>query len=730
MKTLKNISKYVLSFILSVVCALNIVLIKPYSADIDKQNCDYNRTVAATPATPDTNYKVKVYDSSLIDEQQKHDSVLSSASNGETPDDLTEEEFIEFQILSLLYNSLCYELNNQGFEVFESKALNLDNDTIYFGLTYTEYEEINETYMNGGFIGVVKDDTVISNTENLISFNNGEDDGYRYIISNYAIERSDGHFVYYDKYVAYRWVNERTVKYSIQDNNTENYDTKLGQLFSYDECKYIYENDFTYTSVEVKAMFSDIDYDSIQAKIDEINAEQEKNGYYVSEITITIIDYDLINEWQNLSSKDSFFGYDLDSLNETFGADTTLEFTADGGVKKADLIKTKTTNWLKVGLFAAIGLAAMLIGAALAPLCGGASFGASLLLITKMTAVAVITDLAIQTTVSTITGVIQGKSFGEALRDAAKSTLEPENIAKSFMMSAIMSAVMVGSGLVKACFVEDTKVLTESGLKNIQDVTVGEKVLSYDEATAMVSAVAVTNIMRSTSDDICSVALSTGKTITSTSLHPWYVESRGWVPAYELASGDTLLTENGESVKILGVHRQKLDEPIDVYNFTVGDENDESFHTYYVGNDNVLVHNACSKSTKSNAKKGTNSSNNAAKNPSKSEIRNARQKAVRDAWKNEQKAVLNKKSKYTWTASERQQILKYGKVKGYQGCHLKDVSRSMGNLDLIGNPDNIVFLTRQQHLYVHGGSWKNATDLAKVKELLPWVVDKLTKLGL
>lgn len=600
MKTLKNISKYVLSFILSVVCALNIVLIKPYSADIDKQNCDYNRTIAATPATPDTNYKVKVYDSSLIDEQQKHDSA-SSALNNDVSNYESEEEAIKASIIKIIYTNLIYDLEYQGYVAFESVAMNLNNEDNYFGITYTSNEVIVDNYVKAGFVTLTNDDSVIEDSYELLSENNEEVDDVHYVITTLDVGKINDHFVYANNYVKYYWVNGRTIKYEILENNVNNYDSKFGKLFSYDEGVYIYENDFTYTSVEVKAMFADIDYDSIQAKIDEINAEQEKNGYYVSEITITIIDYDLINEWQNLSSKDSFFGYDLDSLNETFGADTTLEFTADGGVKKADLIKTKTTNWLKVGLFAAIGLAAMLIGAALAPLTGGCSFGASLLMITKMTAVAVITDLAIQTTVSTITGVIQGKSFGEALRDAAKKTLEPENIAKSFMMSAIMSAVMVGSGLVKACFVEDTKVLTESGLKNIQDVTVGEKVLSYDEATAMVSAVAVTNIMRSTSDDICSVALSTGKTITSTSLHPWYVESRGWVPAYELASGDTLLTENGESVKILGVHRQKLDEPIDVYNFTVGDENDESFHTYYVGNDNVLVHNACS-NTKVNKK--------------------------------------------------------------------------------------------------------------------------------
>ena len=143
---------------------------------------------------------------------------------------------------------------------------------------------------------------------------------------------------------------------------------------------------------------------------------------------------------------------------------------------------------------------------------------------------------------------------------------------------------------------------------------------------------------------------------------------------------------------------------------TVGDAEDDQYHTYFVGEDSVLVHNACK--------------------PTNKEVKNARQKAVREAWKKEQKAVLNGKSKYNWTIEQVDQIKKFGKVKGFQGCHLIDVSKSSGNLKLIGNPDNIVFLERSKHLFVHGGSWKNATDILKVKKFLPWVMERLSLLGL
>ncbi len=707
MKLLNKLSHCVLAIVLCLVSALNIVLVKPYINNVEKQRVEYSQS---DNVDKETKYNVKVYGEELIQEQEKHDAVLESASVQQTQDEVTDEEMINFYIQKMIYNLVAYSLNEIDLDVFESIALNLTNDTTVFGLTYTAYEDVKDYYKLAGFVCINNENFVLDESDSLVSLNNTEQDGNKYIICDMGVELLNDHFIYYDKYVKYYWVNSRTIHYEIKDNVADNYDKSFGLLFSYDTCKYVYDNDFTYTSVEVQTMFTGIDFDHLQQQIDAINKEQEANGYYVSEITITVIDYKLIQEWEQLSSTDSFYGYDLESLNQTFGASTTLEFTADGQVKQAELIQTKTTNWLKVGLMVGIGLAAILIGAALAPLTGGCSFGASLLCITKMTAVAVVSDLVVQTVINTISGVVQGKSFVDALKGAVSTTLTPENIAKTFMTSAIMSAVMVGSGLVKACFVEDTMVSTPDGLKPIQDIAVGDSVYSFDEATGVVGCVAVTEIMRNTSRDVCTVALDTGESITSTSLHPWYVQGKGWTPAYALASGDILLTDEDEFVTISAVRRRSLSDPVDVYNMTVGDAEDDQYHTYFVGEDSVLVHNACK--------------------PTNKEVKNARQKAVREAWKKEQKAVLNGKSKYNWTIEQVDQIKKFGKVKGFQGCHLIDVSKSSGNLKLIGNPDNIVFLERSKHLFVHGGSWKNATDILKVKKFLPWVMERLSLLGL
>lgn len=166
------------------------------------------------------------------------------------------------------------------------------------------------------------------------------------------------------------------------------------------------------------------------------------------------------------------------------------------------------------------------------------------------------------------------------------------------------------------------------------------------------------------------------------------MQNKGRVPAYALTETDNLLTQTGKNVKILAVQRQKLDEPINVYNITVGDENTDEYHNYFVWNDNVLVYNGCATDVKS-------TNNN--KQPTDKQIKYQRKKAVDKTGKKEYDIIKNKQpSKYNWAPAQRKEILLNGRVKGYDGCHLIDVQKckEMGRFDLIGNPDNIVFLKK------------------------------------
>ena len=80
-----------------------------------------------------------------------------------------------------------------------------------------------------------------------------------------------------------------------------------------------------------------------------------------------------------------------------------------------------------------------------------------------------------------------------------------------------------------------------------------------------------------------------GEEIITTPTHPFYVPKKGWTDAIQLRAGDRLQLLNGEYVIIEQVQHEILEAPVTVYNFEV-----EEFHTYYVSDSGILVHNKCS----------------------------------------------------------------------------------------------------------------------------------------
>ena len=75
--------------------------------------------------------------------------------------------------------------------------------------------------------------------------------------------------------------------------------------------------------------------------------------------------------------------------------------------------------------------------------------------------------------------------------------------------------------------------------------------------------------------------------IITTVDHPFYVKEIGFVNASELSEGDILVDSEGREMPIASIVTEVTDEPVKVYNFQV-----EDYHTYFVGEMNVLVHNA------------------------------------------------------------------------------------------------------------------------------------------
>ena len=146
-----------------------------------------------------------------------------------------------------------------------------------------------------------------------------------------------------------------------------------------------------------------------------------------------------------------------------------------------------------------------------------------------------------------------------------------------------------------ACFTADTKVYSDCGLVCIEDIAVGDSVWAYDFETDETELKKVLNVWIKETDEILHLETSDGETIDTTTNHPFYVDGKGWVAAGDLEIGDTLVTAEGNEVEIADIEIERLAEPITVYNLEV-----EDFHTYFVGEYGVLVHNYPGKSQTAN----------------------------------------------------------------------------------------------------------------------------------
>lgn len=64
------------------------------------------------------------------------------------------------------------------------------------------------------------------------------------------------------------------------------------------------------------------------------------------------------------------------------------------------------------------------------------------------------------------------------------------------------------------------------------------------------------------------------------------MEGKDWCVAARLEAGDVFHTKDGQGENVVDVTVKKQEEPIKVYNLTI-----EDYYTYYVAEDDVLVHN-------------------------------------------------------------------------------------------------------------------------------------------
>ncbi len=114
-------------------------------------------------------------------------------------------------------------------------------------------------------------------------------------------------------------------------------------------------------------------------------------------------------------------------------------------------------------------------------------------------------------------------------------------------------------------------------------------VLAYDEETGKQAYKSVVRLFRNESKEWYHV-FADGEEIICTGGHPFYVVGKGFIEARKLKVSEKLLLSCGKEVIIEKVEVEQLTEAETTYNFEVAD-----FHTYYVTEKAVLVHNMCQK---------------------------------------------------------------------------------------------------------------------------------------
>ena len=124
------------------------------------------------------------------------------------------------------------------------------------------------------------------------------------------------------------------------------------------------------------------------------------------------------------------------------------------------------------------------------------------------------------------------------------------------------------------CFTAGTKVKTDQGDKNIEDIEVGDQVLSKDEATGQEDYKTVTATFNHMAEEIYTIYVG-GQEIESTYNHPFWVDGKRWTYVKDLKVGDWLVEDNGTKQQIEKIELEQRQAR--VYNMTVAD-----FHTYFV----------------------------------------------------------------------------------------------------------------------------------------------------
>lgn len=238
------------------------------------------------------------------------------------------------------------------------------------------------------------------------------------------------------------------------------------------------------------------------------------------------------------------------------------------------------------GAFAGLGLLGQAAGRGLNALYKGAACVSKLGKVIKGTA---LVTKVISTSMTCFDMVaLADRVFGKGYIAGFNAELHKSKAYNYFQFGVSALATFTG-GMTKTmeCFVAGTLIYTAAGLVAIENIKVGDMVYAVDENTMQIGLKPVIETYVRETKNLVHLVID-GMKIVTTYDHPFYVNNAGFVNACALCIGSELIDRDGKVLLVESIYREELSEDTrTVYNFNV-----DEYHTYYVGERMVLVHNA------------------------------------------------------------------------------------------------------------------------------------------
>ena len=398
-----------------------------------------------------------------------------------------------------------------------------------------------------------------------------------------------GQFIYLGYLIDYRCQGDGIVEYQVKIDKKSNYDLSVN-IYDYDRNQYVcyVNNTFDLNFLDGVTIIPGISRETFDAL----------DGYlgdYLQAIAGDICDQLLIYD------DPAYYNMDQMNVMPDYWAqmnlpDSTqfLEIQIDGSVSvetipawQQDQFRTHLLIGVGVvivtAVVATVAIAIPGANCVVVSICVGMAKGAATGAISgfAMGLVEPLIDIGIE-------GVATGNwDFQNYFNDALTAA------AKGFSSGAVTGAILGGiQGALKptACFEAGTPVATIGGTVAIENITIGDSVWSYDYTSGKTEPKPVTAMSVQETTELVTLEVG-GERIVTTPEHPFYVvnhdQYNGYVAAKYLSIGDCIQTYDGKYLTIAAIEQETFDEPITVYNLTV-----EGYHSYYVGGNELLVHNA------------------------------------------------------------------------------------------------------------------------------------------